>query len=56
MQSSADALFDSWQQLCALRAAADEYVDHVRSHYETETNSQDRALWWELLEAVWPHY
>jgi hypothetical protein len=53
---SADALFESWQRLCALRIAADEYVEHVRSHYETETNSTDRDLWWQLLEAVWPHY
>jgi hypothetical protein len=49
-------LFDTWQDLLALRMRADAYITEMRARFDEATSLTERDRFWARLEVLWPSY
>jgi hypothetical protein len=49
-------LFDTWQDLLALRMRADAYITEMRARFDEATSLTERDRLWARLEVLWPSY
>ena len=53
---SSEELFDTWQDLLALRMRADAHLTELRARFDKATTVADRERLWARLEVLWPSY
>jgi hypothetical protein len=51
-----EELFDTWQDLLALRMRADAYITAMRARFDKATDLVERERLWARLEVLWPSY
>ena len=51
-----EELFDTWQDLLALRMRADAHLTEMRARFDKATDVADRERLWARLEVLWPSY